>query len=63
MPNDNLDDEDISEIVDYCQEWRRLLPVLFPERNVTRKGHAMSIHILEYLELNYVFCILIIRLA
>jgi hypothetical protein len=50
MPNDNLDDEDISEIVSYCQEWGKLLPVLFPERNITRKGHALSIHIPEYLE-------------
>ena len=53
MPNENLDDEDISEIVDYCQEWRRLLPVLFPERNVTRKGRALSIHIPEYLDILY----------
>ena len=50
MPNDNLDDEDISEIVSYCQEWGKLLPVLFPERNITRKGHALNIHIPEYLE-------------
>ena len=50
MPNDNLDDEDISEIVGYCQEWGKLLPVLFPERNITRKGHALSIHIPEYLQ-------------
>ena len=44
MPNDNLDDEDISEIVSYCQEWGKLLPVLFPERNITRKGHAVFIY-------------------
>jgi hypothetical protein len=50
MPNDHLDDEDISEIVKYCQEWGKLLPTLFPERSITRKGHALSIHIPEYLE-------------
>ena len=49
MPNDNLDEEDISEIVNYCQEWGKLLPTLFPERSVTRKGHALSIHVPEYL--------------
>ena len=50
MPNDNLDEEDISEIVNYCQEWGKLLPTLFPERSVTRKGHALSIHVPEYLK-------------
>jgi hypothetical protein len=42
--------QDISEIVSYCQEWGKLLPVLFPERNITRKGHSSSIHIPEYLK-------------
>ena len=55
MPNDNLDDEDISEIVIYCQEWEKLLPVLFPERNITRRGHALSIHIPEYLEIFWTY--------
>ena len=50
MPNDNLDDEDISEIVSYCQEWGKLLPVLFPERNIIRNGHALSIYIPEYIK-------------
>ena len=49
IPNEKLDDEDLQEITNYCQEWSKLLPVLFPERNITQKGHVLSIHIPQYL--------------
>ena len=42
IPNERMDDEDLEEIKIYCQEWSKLLPVLFPERNLTRKGHVLS---------------------
>jgi hypothetical protein len=49
MPNDKIDDEDLAEMIKYCQEWGKLLPKLFPERNITRKGHTLSMHIPEYI--------------
>ena len=49
MPNDNLDEEDITEIVNYCQEWGKLLPTVSPEISITRKDHSLSIHVPEYL--------------
>ena len=49
IPNECMDDEDLEEIINYCQEWSKLLPILFPERNITRKGHVLSIHIPQYI--------------
>jgi hypothetical protein len=44
-----FDDEDLDEIIGFCESWSKRLPILFPERNITRKGHVLSFHIPEYL--------------
>ena len=44
-----FDDEDLNEIISYCQAWSKRLPIIFPDRNITRKGHVLSFHIPEYL--------------
>ena len=43
------DDTDISETVEACREWSRVLPVMFPDRNITLKGHSLSIHVPQFL--------------
>ena len=43
------DDEDLDEIISFCESWSKKLPLLFPDRNITRKGHVLSFHIPEYL--------------
>ena len=36
-------DEDGVEMVKYfCEEWGKIWPVLFPQRNITPKGHIMA---------------------
>ncbi len=47
--NNKIDDEDLTELVYHCEAWSKKLPVLFPERNVTRKGHTLSFHVPQYL--------------
>jgi hypothetical protein len=44
------DDEDLEEVISFCTSWSKRLPILFPERNITRKGHVLSFHIPEYLK-------------
>ena len=46
-PTDNL--EKVNDAIKYCQDWGKTLPVLFPERTITRKGHVLSIHVPEYI--------------
>ena len=43
------DHEHVLETIRVCQEWSKQLPLLFPERNITRKGHVLSIHVPEFL--------------
>ena len=43
------DEADIQDTIKKCQEWCRQLPVLFPDRNITRKGHVLSVHVPQYL--------------
>ena len=45
----------MNDAIKYCQEWGRKLPILFPERTITRKGHVLSIHVPEYLHQKRVF--------
>ena len=49
------DPEKVNDAIKYCQEWGRKLPILFPERTITRKGHVLSIHVPEYLHQKRVF--------
>ena len=50
VPGDGLfDDEDVANITSYCTSWGKRLPLLFPERSITRKGHVLSFHIPEYI--------------
>ena len=50
VPGDGLfDDEDLANITSYCTAWGKRLPLLFPERSITRKGHVLSFHIPEYI--------------
>ena len=44
-----FDDEDINEIISYCQAWSKRLPIIFPDRNITQKDHVLSFNIPEYL--------------
>ena len=46
-PQEN--EEMLEETIKSCEEWGKQLPVLFPERTITRKGHCLSIHIPRYL--------------
>ena len=43
------DEADIQDTIKKCQEWCRQLPLLFPDRNITRKGHVLSVHVPQYL--------------
>ena len=44
-----MDDEELKTATDWCEAWAKRLPVLFPNRNLTRKGHTLSIHLPETL--------------
>ena len=46
------DASDLMDKIKTCEEWSKQLPVLFPERNITRKGHVLSVHVPEYLTEN-----------
>ena len=46
------DHEHVLETIRVCQEWSKQLPLLFPERNITRKGHVLSIHVPEFLKVS-----------
>ena len=46
------DENDLLDKIQACEEWSKKLPVLFPDRNITRKGHILSIHVPEYLQEN-----------
>ena len=46
------DESDLMDKKKACEEWSKQLPVLFPERNITRKGHVLSVHVPEYLQAN-----------
>ena len=48
-----VNDDEIQETIDYCQQWGKKLPILFENRNITRKGHVLSIHVPEYLSTPY----------
>lgn len=48
--NNSIDDEDLEELVNHCEAWSKKLPVLFPDRNITRKGHTLSFHVPQYLK-------------
>ena len=49
-PGTKYDDEELDEAITWCEAWAKQLPVLFPDRNLTRKGHALSCHIPETLK-------------
>ena len=44
-----FDDEELKLATYWCQQWAKQLPKHFPDRNLTRKGHALSCHIPETL--------------
>ena len=44
-----MDDDELDEAIKSCQAWAERLPVLFPDKNLTRKGHSLSVHIPETL--------------
>ena len=44
------DESDLMDKIKTCEEWSKQLPVLFPERNITRKGHVLSFHVPEFLK-------------
>lgn len=44
-----FDDEELKLATYWCQQWAKQLPQYFPDRNLTRKGHALSCHIPETL--------------
>lgn len=48
-PGTKMGDEELESAIYWCEAWARELPLLFPERNLTRKGHCLSSHITETL--------------
>ena len=44
------DDNEILDTIEACESWCKQLPLLFPSRNITRKGHTLSIHVPQYLQ-------------
>ena len=49
-PCGEFSDQELEEIQFHCQRWGEMLPILFPDRNITRKGHLLSIHLPETLK-------------
>ena len=47
--DEQFNDDDLNEIISYCQAWSKILPIILPDRNITRKGHVLSYPIPEYL--------------
>ena len=48
-PATKMDDDELETATYWCEAWAKRLPVLFPGRNLTRKGHTLSIHLPETL--------------
>ena len=46
------DEDYLKKTIEICRSWCKTLPVLFPLRNITRKGHCLSYHVPEYLVKN-----------
>ena len=44
-----MGDDELDEAIKSCQAWAERLPILFPDKNLTRKGHSLSVHIPETL--------------
>ena len=44
-----MGDDELDEAIKSCQAWAERLLVLFPDKNLTRKGHSLSVHIPETL--------------
>ena len=43
FPDETFDDHSVEMITQLCEEWGRLWPTSFSERNITPKGHILSI--------------------
>ena len=39
---DDFDDEGVQNVKEFCKEWGKIWPVLFPNRNITPKGHILA---------------------
>ena len=39
---EDFDDEGVQNVKDFCEEWGKIWPVLFPNRNITPKGHILA---------------------
>ena len=39
---DDFDDEGVQNVKEFCEEWGKIWPVLFPIRNITPKGHILA---------------------
>jgi len=38
----DFDEEGVEMVKYFCEEWGKIWPVLFPQRNITPKGHIMA---------------------
>ena len=39
---EDFDDEGVEMVKEFCEEWGKIWPVLFPNRNITPKGHILA---------------------
>ena len=58
MPLEEFDEDDINMIKKICEEWGEYWPKAFPHKNISPKGHIISIVLpksVEYLRSFYRF--------